>query len=132
MMKSRELLYLESELTSLCGRKVSLTQSQPETLRLVLEPVGDRGRLELFAFVANNKWTVSDRGVNAETYGAQLAFIVDKLNEFGTPVLHDGDALVADTRDLSFVESVAQFVSNMEFIPVLAGLWAEEPATAAA
>ena len=131
MMKSRELLYLESELTSLCGRTVALTQSHPETLRLVLEPVDDRGRMELFAYVANNKWTVSDRGVHAEQYGEHLSFVIDKLNEFGTPVLRDGDALIADTRDLSFVESVAQFVSNMEFIPVLAGLWADQPAAAA-
>lgn len=122
-MKSRELVYIQAALADRCGRTASVSQATRTSLRIVLEPVGDRGRLDLLATLDGDRWKVNDRGMTARAFPDDFAFIVAKLAEIDTPVWIDGQTIGADADDVSLVESVAQFVSNIEFIPVLAGLW---------
>jgi|GEM_PF-4351070 len=129
-MKSREMLYLESELTQLCDRQVGVSQPSGSTIRFVLEPVGDRGRLELTARLEGTAWVVSDRGFTAAVHGAELSFIDEKFAEFGCRIRRRDDELIADLRDESFADSIAQFVASLDFVPVLAGFWASDLAAA--
>jgi hypothetical protein len=131
-MNNQEHRHLEIALAERCGRAVSVSQVERSTLRLVLEPIGDRGRVDLIASLDAHGWTVNDRGVNARLLDHEFEFILRKLEEIGTPVARKGDTIVAVANDVSFVESIAQFVSNLEFIPVLAGLWSNDRLTAVA
>lgn len=131
-MNAQEHRYLEAALSERCGRVVNVSQVDRTSVRIVLEPVEDRGRVDLVAAFDGDGWSVNDRGLNAILLREEFDFILTKLEEIGSPVTRDGDTIVAVVTDASFVESVAQFVCNLEFIPVLAGLWSNHHRTAAA
>lgn len=125
-MNSQEHRHLEIALAERCARTVKVTQFDRAVLRIVLQPVGDRGRIDLIASFDGRGWTTSDRGMHARLLGDDLEFILAKLGEIATPVERDGDNIIAAADDVSFVESIAQFVNMLEFIPVLAGLWSSD------
>ncbi len=126
-MNESERRRLADALRDRCGRNVHLGVLGRSALRLVLEPTGDRGRLDLVArYERNQRWTISDRGVHARRHRKDFDFVMAKLEEIGTPVWKQGEAIVTDATDASLVESIAQFVSNIEFIPVLVGLWSND------
>ncbi|MGB3736177.1 MAG: hypothetical protein WA964_14560 [Ilumatobacter sp.] len=103
-----------------------MRQHSDDEIRVVLEPTGDRGRVELVATGSDVRWTVSDRGAVGALYGLELDFVMAKLIGFGTALTRRGDELVTDTDDRSLAEAVAEFVDSIEFVPVLVGLFADE------
>lgn len=111
-----------------CGRTVRVKKLEPDAFRIVLEPTGDRGRVELVAVGSAQRWTVSDRGAVGALYGIDLDLVIEKLTGFGTLLTRRGDELVAETYDRSLAESVAEFVDSIEFVPVLAGLYSFDAA----
>ena len=117
------LVHVREALRDVCGRDVSVTQPDRQMLRIVLEPVDDRGRLDVVASLTDRGWVVSDRGSTVRSLGDGAAFVASKLAEIGMAVRFDGDVVVAETDGVSFVDAVSQFVRDLEFIPVLAGLW---------
>lgn len=119
-------LNLENALTAHCRRTVRVRQHSDDEIRVVLEPTGDRGRVELVATGSDVRWTVSDRGAVGALYGLELDFVMAKLIGFGTALTRRGDELVTDTDDRSLAEAVAEFVDSIEFVPVLVGLFADE------
>ena len=119
---------LGSTLGAQCGRTVRVETLSDDTFRVVLEPTGDRGRVELRVTGAAQRWTVSDRGAIKALYGIDLDLVIDKLTGFGTSLTRRGDELVAETFHRSFAESVAEFVDSIEFVPVLVGLFSTDAA----
>lgn len=128
-MERCEEQHLGSALSAQCGRMVRVSRCPNGAICVVLEPTGDRGRLELMATGSGPRWTVSDRGAVGGLYGLDLDFVIAKLSAFGTSLSRRGGELVADTDDRSLAEAVAEFVDTIEFVPVLAGLFANEPAS---
>lgn len=125
-MECREEEHLESALTAQCGRTVRVSRCRNDAICVVLEPTGDRGRVELVATGSDHRWTVSDRGAVGGMYGLDLDCVIAKLSAFGTSLSRRGDELVADTDGRSLAEAVAEFVDSIEFVPVLVGLLANE------
>lgn len=126
MLKHREAVQLEATLTGQCGRQASIWQRQDGAVRIVLEPSGDRGRLELIAVGSGRDWTLTDRGLIGLLFGLDLDFVVEMLTDFDTVVTRRGSELVAHTDDRSLTEAVSAFVDNIEIVPVLAGLFANQ------
>ena len=125
MTKRHELLNLEADLALRCGRTVALHHTDIATFRIVLDPVDDRGRIDLLATRSGDRWTISDRGVNVDLHGHEIGLVLTMLRDIDAPLGRDGDALIARVDDDAFVDAVAAFVEHMEFIPVLVGLWSE-------
>ncbi|MFK7919657.1 MAG: hypothetical protein AB8G14_16400 [Ilumatobacter sp.] len=126
MMKRREQQHLESNIEAQCGRRVSITQRRGDVLRIVLEPTGDRGRVELIAEGSRHDWTITDREMVHSVYGLDLDTVVERLADCDTAITRRGDELVAHTTDRSLIDAVASFVDNIEIIPVLTGLFAND------
>ncbi len=120
--------HLESDLSAHSGRTVRVCARNVGTLRIVLDPTGDRGRVELLVTGGESRWTVSDRGTTVAIHGLDLDFVIAKLAAFDTMLTRRGDELVADTGGRSLAEAVAAFVDTLEFVPVLAGLYANNVA----
>ncbi len=120
--------HLGSELTAHCGRQVRVTRIANDAVCVVLEPTGDRGRVELIASGAGHRWTITDRGVVSALYGLDLDFVISKISGFDTALRRRGNEMVATTDDQSLAEFVAEFVDSIEFVPVLAGLFANDRA----
>lgn len=127
-MDIHEERLLGSTLGAHCGRTVRVRKLSRDEFRVVLEPTGDRGRLELRATGAAQRWTVTDRGAIGALYGIDLDLVIEKLNGFGSPITRRGDELVAETSGHSFADSMAEFVDSIEFVPVLAGLFSADAA----
>ncbi len=125
-MDDRTKRHLESTLTAHSGRSVRVCIRNDRTVRIVLDPTGDRGRVELLATGDENHWTVSDRGAIRAIHGLDLDFVISKLAAFDTVLERRGDELVAHTDGQSLAEAVAAFVDTVEFVPVLAGLYAND------
>ncbi len=125
-MERCEEQHLGSAITAQCGRMVRVSRCPNGAICVVLEPTGDRGRVELMATGSGHRWTVSDRGAIGELYGLDLDFVIAKLSAFGTSLSRRGGELVAETDDRSLAEAVAEFVDSIEFVPVLAGLFAND------
>ena len=125
-MHSVEEQHLGSELTAHCGREVRVTRLADDAVCVVLEPTGDRGRVELVATGADHRWTVTDRGAIAALYDLDLDFVITKLAGFDTALTRRGNEMVATTESQSLAEFVAEFVDSIEFVPVLAGLFAND------
>lgn len=117
---------LESTLTEQCGRPVRVAGCANTSLRIVFDPIDDRGRVDLLATGCGLRWTLTDRGAVGALYDLDLDFVTEKLAEFDTALTRCGEELVADTEDRSLVEAVVAFVDSLEFVPVLAGLFANE------
>ena len=130
-MNAHEHRYLEEALSERCGRVANVNRVDRTSIRIVLEPVDDRGRVDVIASFDDDGWSVNDGGLNAVLLDSEFDFIVMKLEEIGSPIRRDGNTISAVVSEVSFIESVAQFVSNLEFIPVLAGLWSNHRPTAA-
>lgn len=130
MLEHREVVQLEAMLTAQCGRKASVSPHEDGALRVVLEPSGDRGRLELIAVGSRRDWTLTDRGLIGLLFDLDLDSVVDMLADFDTAMTRRGNELVAHTDDRSFVEAVSAFVDNVEIVPVLAGLIANHQVAA--
>lgn len=126
MLEHREEVQLEATLTAQCGRRAAILPLQDGALRIVLEPSGDRGRLELIAAGSCRDWTLTDRGLIGLLFGLDLDVVVEMLADFDTAVTRRGDELVAHTEDRSLTEAVSAFVDNIEIVPVLAGLIANQ------
>lgn len=127
-MDNRAARHLERILTAQCGRAVKLTERHGGGIGVVLEPTGDRGRVELLALGAVNEWTVSDRGAMKSLYDLDLDFVIAKVAQFDTAIVRRGDEIVTHSDDRSLVEAIAELVEVIEFVPVLAGLFANEVA----
>ncbi|MEP1124590.1 MAG: hypothetical protein ABJH68_11945 [Ilumatobacter sp.] len=125
-MDERTTRHLESALRAHSGRSVRVGVLDDSTLRVVLDPTGDRGRVDVLATGADSRWTVSDRGATGALHGLDLDFVISKLAAFDTQLTRRGDELVADTDDRSLAEAVAAFVDTLEFVPVLVGLYAND------
>lgn len=127
-MDKRAARHLERILTAQCSRAVKLTERRGGGIGIVLEPTGDRGRVELLALGDVNRWTVSDRGAMKSLYGLDLDFVIAKLAQFDTAIVRRGDEIVTHADDRSLAEAIADLVEVIEFVPVLAGLFANEVA----
>lgn len=126
MLEHREEVQLEATLTAQCGRRAGVWPRPDSSIRIVLEPSGDRGRLELIAVGSGRDWTLTDRGLIGLVFGLDLDFVVEKLADFNTSVIRRGNELIAHTDDRSLTEAVSAFVDNVEIVPVLAGLFAND------
>lgn len=125
-MEHRAAQHHERMLTKQCGRAVKLRERPGGATCVILEPTGDRGRVELIATGSGNSWTVSDRGAMKSLYGLDLDFVIPKLALFDTAATRSGDEIVTHTDDRSLAEAIAEFVEIIEFVPVLAGLFENE------
>lgn len=119
---------LESTLTARCNRSVKVTQRVNGQICIVVEPSGDRGRVELTVVGAGTGWIVSDRGAVGSLYDLDLDFAIAKLTAFDAALVRCGDEIISHSDCRSLSETVAEFVDSIEFVPVLAGLFANEPA----
>ena len=129
IMDHRAELQLGNALTAHCRRTVRVRQHSDGEICVVLEPTGDRGRVELVVTGSGQQWTITDRGAIGVLYGLDLDFVMSKLVGFGIALTRRGDELVSDTDDRSLAEAIAEFVDSIEFVPVLAGLFANEAVT---
>lgn len=130
MNQRDDLLKLEADLARRCGRIVALHPTDTATVRIVLDPIHDKGRIDLLATRTGDMWTISDRGVHVDVYGHEINHVLTMLRDIDVPLGRDGDAIVVSVDDAAFVDTVAAFVEHMEFIPVLIGLWSEASAAA--
>ncbi|WP_420452108.1 hypothetical protein [Ilumatobacter sp.] len=127
-MNGDRLAHVRDALAEVCGRDVVVTRPDPQFLRIVLEPVDDRGRVDVVASLTDRGWVVSDRGSTVRGLGEDADFVRAKLVDAGMSIRFDGDVVIAETDRVSFVDAVSQFVRDLEFIPVLAGLWSSAAA----
>jgi hypothetical protein len=127
-MDSRKERQLESVLAARCNRPVKVTQRPNNQICVVFEPSRDRGRVELTVVGAGVGWIVSDRGAVSALYGLDLDldFVIAKLTAFDTALVRRGDEIISHSNGRSFVESAAEFADSIEFVPVLAGLFANQ------
>ena len=125
-MDSQKERQLESTLTEWCARPVKVTQRTNGQICFVFEPSGDRGRVELSVAGAGTEWIVSDRGAVGALYGLDLGFVIDKLAAFDAALIRSGDEIITHSGGRSLAEAVAEFVESIEFVPVLAGLFANQ------
>lgn len=128
-MNSEKERQLESTLTARCGRPVKVMQRPNDDICVVFEPCDDRGRVELTVVGAGIGWVVSDRGAIGVLYGLDLDFVIAKLTAFDAALERRGDEIISHSHGRSFVECVAEFADNIEFAPVLAGLFANQAVT---
>lgn len=127
-MDSRKERQLESTLSARYGRPVKVNQRPNQTICIVFEPSGDRGRLELVVAGAGTGWTVSDRGAASAVYGLDIGFVITKLGAFDNALVRRGDEIITHSNGRTLAETVAEFVDSIEFVPVLAGLFANDVA----
>ncbi len=127
-MNSKKERQLESTLAVRCRRPVKVTQRPNDQICVVLEPSGDRGRVELTVAGAGTGWTVSDRGAVSALYGLDLNLdlVIAKLTAFDSSLVRRGDEIISHSNGRSFVEAAAEFADSIEFVPVLAGLFANQ------
>jgi len=125
-MDSRKEQELESKIGARCGRPVKVMQRENNQISVVFEPCSDRGRVELTVVGAGIGWTVSDRGATGALYGLDIDVVIAKLEVFDAGLVRRGDEIISQSGGRSFVESVAEFVDSIEFVPVLVGLFANE------
>jgi hypothetical protein len=123
-MDSRKERQLELILAARCSRPVKVTQRPNDQICVVFEPSGDRGRVELVVVGAGIGWVVSDRGAIGALYGLDLDFVIAKLTAFDAGLVRRGEEIITHGNGRSFAEAVTEFVDSIEFVPILAGLFA--------
>ncbi len=125
-MDSRSERQLESTLTARYGRPVKVAQRLNDQICIVFEPTQDRGRVELVVASAGVGWTVSDRGATSKLYGLDIDFMITKLAAFDGSLVRRGNEIITISDGRSLAETIAEFVDSIEFVPVLAGLFAND------
>ncbi len=125
-MDSRKERQLESTLTARYGRPVKVTQRLGDRISIVFEPTRDRGRVELVAAGAGAGWMVSDRGAASRLYGLDIDAVISRLAAFDNSLTRRDNEIITFSDGRSLAETIAEFADSIEFIPVLAGLFAND------